>query len=163
VSTAPRLGCLIAVAAISLWFLRGWSAATFPQIVAAGEKPNGPNYAFGYSVGAYRWGPGFRVQIWADSRVRISFNIEGEELVRVKTQRWLASDRAVLLEFDCVHHNSIRTAHEMGLLYDFERGELYSLGRYHGWLVPPPGETDRRTNREDFDAAVQRLSKGTAR
>lgn len=92
----------------------------------------------------------------------MSFNIAGEELVRVKTQRWLANDRAILIELSCIHHDSMRLAHELALLYDFERGELHSLGRYFGWLVPPlHAASDRRANREEFDAIVRRMSEGT--
>lgn len=161
-STAPRLGCLTVLAAIVLWLLIGWLGAMFPQIVAAGEKPNGPYYSFGYSVGKHRWHRGFRVKIWADSRVQFMLNIAGEELVRVKTQRWLAHDRAILLEFDCVHSDSMPTSHELAMVYDFERGELHSLGSYFGWLVPPPqGNHGLYFNREEFDTAVRRLSEGT--
>ena len=92
----------------------------------------------------------------------MSFNIAGEELVRVKTQRWLANDRAILVELSCIHHDSMRSPHELALLYDFERGELHSLGRYFGWLVPPSHPaSDRRANREEFDAIVRRMSERT--
>jgi hypothetical protein len=105
-STASRLGCLSVPAAIGLLLLFGLLGAIFRELFLRAKNPTGPNYSFGYSVGQYRWRPAFHLKVWADSRVRIWFNIAGEELVRVKTQRWLANDRAILLEFSCVHHDS---------------------------------------------------------
>jgi hypothetical protein len=80
----PRFWLPLVLAIIAAWLVVSWLGAAFPQIVASGERPNGPNYSFGYSVGKYRWRPGFRIELWADSRVRMSFNIAGEEIVRVK-------------------------------------------------------------------------------
>ena len=66
------------------------------------------------------------------------FDVPHLELTRVKTQRWLAGDRAILLELDYVYHDSIETRDELALLYDFERGELHSFGGAGAWFVWHP-------------------------
>jgi hypothetical protein len=55
------------------------------------------------------------------------------ELTRVRTERSLTDDRAILLEFDYVSHDSTDSPGELAVLYDFERGDLRSYRTASAW------------------------------
>ncbi|MEO5926350.1 MAG: hypothetical protein ABIR70_21185 [Bryobacteraceae bacterium] len=147
------------------WIWHGWrdsTPAAPTYTVASGEKTysHGVNTRFGYTVKRYLGRTsGFNIEIWADPSLRMSFDVGAFELTRVKTQRWLAHDRAVLLEFDYIYHDSGDNPGELALLYDFEHGELHSFGHGSAWFVWPPEHQDRRQlSRTEFDQLVMRLS-----
>ncbi|MBL8231404.1 MAG: hypothetical protein JNL98_23115 [Bryobacterales bacterium] len=155
-----KLGCLGILAAIAVWIVAGWLGSIFRVTVAEGQRsyPYGLNTSFGYFVEKYRWRTeGFRVTLWAGDSLKMVFDIPDLELTRVKTQRWLARDRAVLIELDCIYHDSIDSSGELALLYDFERGELHSLGG--AWSVWPPDHAESRSaTKEEFYEIVARLN-----
>lgn len=159
----PSLGCAGLIGLALVWFqIVPWIGVQIPGTVAQGEKSYkyGVNRSFGYSVEKYRWQrDGFAIAIWAGSSLRLRFDVAGLELIKVKTQRWLAADRAIVLELECIYHDSGGSPlQELGLLYDFERGELHSFGSASSWtLWAPEGRRGRKLSKEQFDRVVAEL------
>jgi hypothetical protein len=142
----------------------GWRGSTRwapTYTVAHGERssPLGLNNPFGYTVRRYIGRTnGFNVSLWARPSVDIKLDEPGLELIRVKTERWLAHDRAILLEFDLIYHDSGDSNGELALIYDFERGELKSYGPFTAWFVQPfGGAPGRKMTRAEFDQAIRDL------
>jgi hypothetical protein len=155
-----KKGCVTVLAMPFLWLGLLWLGGRSPETVAEGERSYryGRNTSFGYWVGRYRLGDGFRIGIWAGSSLRMSFDVPGIELVRVRKQSWLAGDRAILLEIDYVYHDSIDFPGTIALVYDFERGELHSCGELSAWFVwEPEGQRNRKMTRAEFDGVVAGL------
>lgn len=145
-----------------LWLVSWPLGSAFPATIAEDQRnyPYGVNTSFGYSVQKHRWRRnGLRINLWAGSSLTMTFDVPGLELARVKTQRWLAKDRAILIELDYVYHDSIESRGELALLYDFERGELHSFGSPSAWFVwEPESMPSRKATREEFDEVVAKLS-----
>jgi hypothetical protein len=162
----PKFGCFGLVAAVVIWVLSGWLGSRFPQTVAREQKsyPYGLYDPYGYSVEKYRWRThGVRVHIWAEAAVsmfNMSFDAPDLELVRVKTHRWLANDRALLLELDYrVRKDSSYRIRQVALLYDFEHGELHSRGSASDWFVWQPDRLhSQESTRGEFYRALNELS-----
>ena len=154
-----KLGYLIPFVILALWLSARWTGTYLPAVVAKERKSyaSGINRQFGYSIGKYRWQTnGFEVNIWGGSTLEIRLAVPYFELIRVREQRWLAQDRVVLLRFDYVYHDSVDTSGEMGVLYDFERGELHSYGgAWHVWT--PEERRDRYMSKEQFETLVHQL------
>lgn len=139
-------------------FVRPWLGSKLTETVASATKrsPYGAPAEWGYSVERYRWRTGFRVKIWAGES--FSFVLDEPELglTRVKTERWLLEDRAILLEVDCIYHDSVDSAEEMGWLFDFETGELRAYGRSP---VRAQGQRrGRRVTKDEFHRFVESIS-----
>jgi hypothetical protein len=75
-------------------------------------------------VERYRWQPdGLNVRIWMADSLDLRFQAPRLRLVRVKSQRWLAQDRAILLGMDYLQNfGPYEEPGEAWFLYDFESG-----------------------------------------
>ncbi len=146
-----RRGCLaIPVAlcmAFGVWIGISRMGAHFTKTVATGEhafqwltSQHSEQVHYGYSIEKYRWqGYGLKIHFWAGNYLDLRFNAPQLKLVTVKSQRWLASNRVILIGLDYVIDiGSYSPPGELWLLYDFERGELRSCGPDSPWLVWPP-------------------------
>lgn len=111
----------------------------------------------------YRWQTnGFTLRIWAGDSLELNFKVPSLELVRVRKQEWLAQDRGILLELDYLYHDSMDVPGRLSLDYDFERGELHSVGDAGAWFVwGPYGKQNRQLSRKEFDEIVGRIRERT--
>jgi hypothetical protein len=127
-----------------------WLVARFPIKIAADQRCHsvGSKACVGYAVQKYHWRTsGFGVEIWADPSLTTRLEVRNMEfeLSRVETQRWLARDRAILLELQYVYHDSIDFPMELAIVYDFDRHELYTLDElnWFEWTPAQPESGDR--------------------
>jgi hypothetical protein len=135
----------------------------FPIKIAADQRclSVGSKACVGYAVQKYRWRTsGFGVEIWADPSLTTRLEVRNMEfeLSKVKTQRWLARDRAILLELQYVYHDSIDFPMELAIVYDFDRHELYTLDEPNWFEWTPAQPESRRQKREEFRKIVAGLS-----
>jgi len=145
---------------ISVSRLLGHAGVWFPADVARGET-GPPARRLGYAIQQYRWrGEGYRITLWAGQRFQLTFNEPRRRLERVRTQKWLGNDRAVLLELDdTVQQDSMSHTSTIAVLYDFERGELHTHGNA-AWLAVPSDRwsATRQMSRQEFEALVEQLN-----
>jgi hypothetical protein len=119
------------------------------QTVGAGRKPY-PRVAltFGYSIQKpWGWRDDFRVNFYGGG-FQVQLDAPGTELIRVVEQRWLCDGRAVYLKLDTrQNYGSYWTDETAEIIYDFERGEMFT---YNGpWLVGWPGNSKERSPTEE--------------
>ncbi len=86
------------------------------------------------------------------------FDVPYVELVRVANERWFAKHNAVLITLRFVYHDSGGASPgDLGILYDYERGELGSCGDPSAWFVWAADPTQRNTTCNDLAKVADTL------
>jgi hypothetical protein len=88
----------------------------------------------------------------------IRLECPGNSLMGVLEKRWLCDDRVVYLSLETrADYGSYWTDEPVKILYDFERGTLYTFNSR--WAVAPSGNrANRATTEAEFDDILKRVA-----
>src|SRR5262245_37067439 len=107
------------------------------KMVASGEKFDDFVYVrYGYELEQYRFQPKIRFALWHSRGMRLGYELDWSTIERVIEERWLPHNRAIYLRLNINSHDSegIRI-HPTRIIYDFERGELYTQSHHMLWRL----------------------------
>ena len=164
-STWLRVGCISLAVFIVLplvgWMLLSHLGQYFTETVAREERGlSAAPTNYGYSVEKYRWqGSGVKVHLWSGASMDLVFDAPELQLANIRARDWLAGGRAIFLDLECAEaHHSYTENTEIGLLYDFERGELHTCGDANPWLARSgPSGKSRRMSCDDLRTLAKTL------
>jgi hypothetical protein len=149
---------------ILLFTLAAVIAASFAYFflksnVAAGERKN-DQANWGYSVDQYRFRDRMRLNLWSDSSMfsaasDATFDLNSVSVSKIVEEKWIDNGRAVLLNLLVKSGGKEQPAK---LIYDFQRGEMYTASPLDLWRAPSEPGKNLKMNEEEFQATLNRLS-----
>ncbi len=149
---------------ILLFTLAAVIAASFAYFylksnVAVGERKN-DQASWGYSVDQYRFRDRMRLDLWNSTSMfseanHSSFDLNSVSIGKMVEERWIDNGRAVLLNLLVKSGGKEQPAK---LIYDFQRGEMYTSSPLDLWRAPGEPGKNLKMNEEEFQAVLNRLS-----
>ncbi len=104
--------------------------------IAYGQKCNATN-CWGYQLEQYRFSNETILTISGTWGLHLEYRLPRMRVERVNEDRWLATDRAIHLNFRLKPFKDTAAAGEtLQILYDFQRGEMYVTSRMQLWRAP---------------------------
>ena len=111
--------------------------------VASGEKRyNLTGYRWGYKIEQYCYRNTLVLTIWNSAGMSLTYKEPSTTVAQVIEDRWLANNRAIYLNLRIVSHGSIEEEWPTQIIYDFERGELYTLSDWTLWRLWYRGDSN---------------------
>ena len=149
---------------ILLFTLAAVIAASFSYFflksnIAASERSN-PQASWGYSVDQYRFRDRMRLNLWSDSSLfsaasDATFDLNNVSVSKMVEERWLDNGRAVHLNLLVKSGGKELPAK---LIYDFQRGEMYTSSPLDLWRAPSEPNKNLKMTEEEFQSVLNRLS-----
>ena len=149
---------------ILLFTLAAVIAASFSYFflksnLATGER-NNSQATWGYSVDQYRFRDRMRLNLWSDSSMfsaasDATFDLNSVSVSKMVEERWIENGRAVLLNLLVKSDGKEQPAK---LIYDFQRGEMYTTSPLDLWRAPGEPNKNLKMTEEEFQAVLNRLS-----
>ncbi len=132
------------------------------KTVAKGER-NNAQASWGYSVDQHRLWNRLRLELWSDSSMFSSasdatLDLNNVSVNKIGEERWLADGRAVFLHLLV---NADGKEQSAKVIYDFQRGEMYTSSPVDLWRVPSAPNQNFKMNDEEFQAVLNKYA-GTA-
>ena len=127
--------------------------------IAAGERKN-DQANWGYSVDQYRFRDRMRLNLWSDSSMfsaasDATFDLDSVSVSKMVEERWIDNGRAVHLNLLVKSGGKEQPAK---LIYDFQRGEMYTSSPLDLWRAPSEPTKNLKMSEEEFQAVLNRLS-----
>lgn len=129
--------------------------------VATGERRDALTEArYGYKVEQRYFVSRVYVSIWNTDGVSLDYVLNSCVLDKIIEQRWLAQDRAVLLNLQVKSSDSAPTVSPVRIVYDFQKGAIYinsplTFGRV--WNRANPVDKNWLSD-EEFQAVLSGLA-----
>lgn len=127
--------------------------------LATGERKNS-QATWGYSVDQYRFRDRMRLNLWSDSSMfsaasDATFDLNSVSVSKMVEERWLDNGRAVHLNLLVKSDGKEQPAK---LIYDFQRGEMYTTSPLDLWRAPGEPNKNLKMTEEEFQVVLNRLS-----
>jgi hypothetical protein len=154
--TVTRIGlALLIISGVAFLFVR---FAKFT--VSSGEKIDGfTGVRYGYKLEQYYFRRGFRFSLWNAQAMVQEYDLSALTVEKATEERWLSNDGAIFLNLEIKYHDSVPSLHPVKIIYDFQRGELYTLSGltlWRTWNRKEPIDKNWMTDSE-FQAVLTRL------
>lgn len=133
------------------------------KTIAKGER-NNAQASWGYSVDQHRLRNRLRLDLWSDSSMFSSasdatFDLNNVSVNKIVEERWLADSRAVFLHLLV---NTDGKEQSAKIIYDFQRGEMYTSSPVDLWRVPSAPNQNYKMNDEEFQSVLNKYAGTTA-
>lgn len=141
----------VIAAAFSYFFLK--------SNIAVGERKN-DQATWGYSVDQYLFRDRMRLNLWSDSSMfsaasDATFDLDSVSVSKMVEERWIDNGRAVHLNLLVKSGGKEQPAK---LVYDFQRGEMYTSSPLDLWRAPSEPNKNLKMSEEEFQAVLTRIS-----
>ncbi len=129
------------------------------KTIASGERKT-RQADWGYSLDQYHFRNRMRLDLWSDSSLFSSssdatLDLSNVSVNRITEERWLADSRAIYLHMLLAADDKEQSAK---VIYDFQRGELYTTSPANLWRVPNESDKNLKMTEEEFQAVLNRYS-----
>jgi hypothetical protein len=136
-----------------------WVYFNSTKTIASGER-NTRQADWGYAVDQYRFRNRMRLNLWSDSSLfssssHATLDLSNVSVNRISEERWLADSRAVYLNLLVAADGKEQSAK---VIYDFQRGELYTSSPFDLWRVPTESDKNLKMSDAEFQAVLNRFS-----
>ena len=127
--------------------------------IAVGERKN-DQASWGYSVDQYLFRDRMRLNLWSDSSMfsvasDATFDLNSVSVSKMVEERWIDNGRAVHLNLLVKSGGKEQPAK---LVYDFQRGEMYTSSPLDLWRAPGEPNKNVKMTEEEFQVVLNRLS-----
>jgi len=140
-----------------------WYFYFVPKLVASGEKFDEFVYVrYGYELEQYRFEPKMRFTLWHSRGMRLRYELDWSTIERVIEERWLPRNRAIYIRLNIISHDSEgKRIRPTKIIYDFERGELYTQSNHMLWrlLFCREPHCGHYLTEEEFNSILSQLEK----
>ncbi len=132
------------------------------QKIASGER-NSAQASWGYTVEQYQFRNRMRLNLWSDSSLfsgssDATFDLDQVSVIKLTEERWLADSRAVYLNLVVNAANKLGAEQTAKVIYDFQRGEMYTFSPVDLWRVPGEPNKNVQMSEAEFQSVLNKFS-----
>lgn len=157
--------CFTTLALTLIFFGSGsWFLWTAKYTVTASQKYDEfSGVKYGYKIEHYYFWDSMRLTIWnkrgSSYGMRSVYDLPALTVDKIVEEKWLKDDAAIYLNLQLEYHDSLVSTHPAKIIYDFHRGEIYTLSGFTLWRFwNGKSKTSDWMSEDEFNDVLSRLS-----